>query len=610
MKPNMKQITQKNEINLSQKFVKYFVVLLFINISIFLSGQSIQLSNAKETLSKSTSDKEKLDAASYLSKYYEEVNIDSSLYFSRQVFSITRLTGSAIELGNISLGIGDIFIKQNELDSAETYYMISRESLNNSDSLYNYVKSSIRLGNIYLAQNDYIQSLKLYQECLTICQEEEFDDLTPHLFNNLGLLYKEIEDYKDATDNFQTAFEMFKKNGDEVNSVYPLYNIALIQSITGNDQEAIDGYLALTSYHLKTENWLSVAYIYNSISEIYFRNEDYDLAEKYLQMALNAIEEKSDSFNSGPTSLYKSAIYSNAAELYFMNESDELAKKYARMGYKISTENSYVLNLLKSTKILGDLYEKEGKIDSSLLYLKRYIASNEMYQNEYDVKQLTRLKMQNEFDEILKNKELERIFKEASYKNRELRFIAIAVLATLIAIILILLYTIQKSKTTKLKLKEENFLLEKRKLNQDLDHKKKELVSKLLYLLEKNEFITSISKKLIELKPDAKKDNRNIIQKIINEIRQNSSQQVWDEFELRFTEVHSEFYKKLHELHPDLTPNEVKLCAFLRLNMSTKEISAITHQSIKSINMARFRLRKKLNMSRDENLISHLNGIL
>ena len=238
-----------------------------------------------------------------------------------------------------------------------------------------------------------------------------------------------------------------------------------------------------------------------------------------------------------------------------------------------------------------------------------FIDYREQYQDEYDIKQLTKLKMQNEFDEILRQNEIDRIYQEAAYKNRELRFIGLSVFAGLLAIILILLYLNQKNKNAKLKLKEENLELEKKKLNQDLDYKKKELASNMMYLMEKNEFITSISKKLIELKPDAKKDNKVLIQQIINEIKQNSSAKIWDEFEIRFKEVHQNFYKKLHDEHPDLTLNEVKICAFLRLNMSTKEISAITHQSIKSINMARFRLRKKLDIDRDENLISYLKSL-
>ena len=131
----------------------------------------------------------------------------------------------------------------------------------------------------------------------------------------------------------------------------------------------------------------------------------------------------------------------------------------------------------------------------------------------------------------------------------------------------------------------------------------------MIYLIAKNEFITTIAHKLIELKPSVKKDNRDIIQQLIIELKQNSSAKIWEEFELRFKEVHSGFYDTLHQKFPDLTPNEIKICAFLRLNMSTKEISSITYQSVKSINMARFRLRKKMNIDREENLIALISQL-
>ncbi len=516
---------------------------------------------------------------------------------------------SSVEKGQQSAELGRYYIMQNNLDSAKVYYNQARNIFQQTDSLFAYTQNTMRLGNINLAQNNHIDALKLYQECLKLSRENEFKSLIPHLYNNIGLVYKQIEDFDDAKNSFEEAYKLFLENNDEANSVYPLYNVALIQSIVGNDEDAINRYLNLTTYHLKTENWVSLASVYNSISEIYLKSDDTNRAREYLEMALNAIEDKSDSFNTGPSSFYEASIYTNAAELYFKEGELNLAKKYALKGIKLSKANSYKINIFKSAKILAEIYDKAKQVDSSLVYYKTYIDFNEQYQDEYDVKQLTKLKMQNEFDEILKQNEIERIYKEAEYKNRELRYIAVAGFAVLLAVILILLYINQRNRNAKLKLKEENLLLERKKLNQDLEYKKKELVSNMMYLMEKNEFITSISKKLIELKPDAKKDNKDLIQQIINEIRQNSSTKMWEEFEIRFKEVHKDFYNELHKNHPDLTLNEVKICAFLRLNMSTKEISAITHQSVKSINMARFRLRKKLHIDRDENLIAYLKSL-
>ena len=588
------------------RFLLFFLTFLWVINSY---SQDRTKDSILDLILKTDGDNKKAILYSKLSEYYKDTKIDSAIYFANKGLSLSNAINYQIGIAENSASLGSYYIVKNDLDSSKINYARAREYYSDTDSLFKYTQVSMRLGNINLTQDNHIEALRLYQECLEISKQNNFKALIPHLYNNTGLVYKEIEDYDDAVENFQNAYSLFQDNNDEANSVYPLYNISLIKSILGEKDQAIDGYLDLVGYHLKTQNWVSLATIYNSISEIYLKHNEYDKSKEYLEMALNAMEGKKDSFNTGPISFQQATIYTNAAELYYYLKKYELANKYAQEAIKISRSNSYKLNVFKSAKILGEIYDKRKKLDSSLYYYKMFIDYREQYQDEYDIKQLTKLKMQNEFDEILRQNEIDRIYQEAAYKNRELRFIGLSVFAGLLAIILILLYLNQKNKNAKLKLKEENLELEKKKLNQDLDYKKKELASNMMYLMEKNEFITSISKKLIELKPDAKKDNKVLIQQIINEIKQNSSAKIWDEFEIRFKEVHQNFYKKLHDEHPDLTLNEVKICAFLRLNMSTKEISAITHQSIKSINMARFRLRKKLDIDRDENLISYLKSL-
>ena len=87
-----------------------------------------------------------------------------------------------------------------------------------------------------------------------------------------------------------------------------------------------------------------------------------------------------------------------------------------------------------------------------------------------------------------------------------------------------------------------------------------------------------------------------VLQKLPNSLEQ--------EFEIRFQQVHNSFYDKLNALSPDLSTNERRLCAFLKLSMSTKEISSITGQSPRSIDVARTRLRKKLNLTNNDSSLS------
>jgi DNA-binding CsgD family transcriptional regulator len=206
--------------------------------------------------------------------------------------------------------------------------------------------------------------------------------------------------------------------------------------------------------------------------------------------------------------------------------------------------------------------------------------------------------------------------REAEQKRRELIYSLIAAISIMGLVILILLYSLQRSKSSRLKLAAEKNKLkrktleqEKTKLEEELEFKNKELATNVMYMVKKNELITQISEKLIKSKLAFKRENQGIIEEIIRDLQSTTEDDVWTEFEIRFQQVHNDFYDKLNEKIPNLSANEKKLCAFLRLNMSTKEISAITYQSINSITVARSRLRKKLELDSDESLISFLESM-
>ncbi len=553
----------------------------------------------------STTKDQKKEALLYtqLAKLYEQSKSDTAVYYAKKGYELSKQIDYNLGIAENKATLGDIFVIKNQLDKAKENYVIAADLFLNEEKLFDYTQISMIIGNINLAQNNYVEALILYQECLDTSKENEFSVLTPHLYNNLGELYLEIEDYDDAKKYFDIAFDLFKDHDDEYNAAHSLSNICKIQNKFGDDNKAITGYLECIKGFSIHENWEDIAYTYNSIAEIYLKKQDYKKAEEYIQMALNTIENNSGKY-SGPLSFYKTRIYTTAAEILYKTNHLEKSLNYAYKSLNLSYSNSYKKNIYENAKILSKIYDKKNNIDSALAYNKIYINYHEDYQQEYDVKHITQLKMQYTFDEILRKKELDDIQKEEAHKRKELLYIGISIFTFLAVIILVLLNINQKSKTAKISLKKENLELEKSKLNQDIEYKNKELASNMMYLVEKNEFITSIAKKLVEFKPTTKKDNRDIIQQLINELKQNSSAKIWDEFELRFKEVHSEFYNKLHEKFPDLSPNEIKICAFLRLNMSTKEISSITYQSVKSINMARFRLRKKMDIDREENLIT------
>jgi DNA-binding CsgD family transcriptional regulator len=143
------------------------------------------------------------------------------------------------------------------------------------------------------------------------------------------------------------------------------------------------------------------------------------------------------------------------------------------------------------------------------------------------------------------------------------------------------------------------------KLRSEIDLKNDQLTTITLQLINNNEFIRDVRSNIEQsLKsPGEKQEFLNIIHKIDDKL---SNGDYWDKFEYHFDQVHGDYLKKLSKSNIKLSPREIKLAAFLRMNMSSKEISSLMNITPRSVELARHRLRKKLKLSRDQNLVEYL----
>ncbi len=139
-----------------------------------------------------------------------------------------------------------------------------------------------------------------------------------------------------------------------------------------------------------------------------------------------------------------------------------------------------------------------------------------------------------------------------------------------------------------------------------LEGKKRELISSALRLINISEINNNLIAELGKLQTHVDEEGKQIIEGIVKQNNITTAEGVWQDFETRFEKVYESFYNRLNEKFPDLTPGEKKLCALLRLNISSKDIAAITLQNPQSVDMARYRLRKKMNLSPEDNLVDFL----
>lgn len=146
-----------------------------------------------------------------------------------------------------------------------------------------------------------------------------------------------------------------------------------------------------------------------------------------------------------------------------------------------------------------------------------------------------------------------------------------------------------------------------KKANEDIVNTKKiELISSTLKLMHLNEMNNSLINDLVKVNPHTNKEGQELIRQISNKFKMNMTEQIWNDFETRFENAFDSFYRVLLEKFPSLTPNERKLCALLRTGLSSKDIAILTFQNPQSVDVARYRLRKKLNLVNEENLIDFL----
>lgn len=148
--------------------------------------------------------------------------------------------------------------------------------------------------------------------------------------------------------------------------------------------------------------------------------------------------------------------------------------------------------------------------------------------------------------------------------------------------------------------------LEKEKLEAEISHKSKDISSSALELANKNRILDELKNEILHITA-LSKNQTSPLNRLIKIIDNNLNQKDdWQLFETNFNHLNSSFYEKLHSQYPDMTSKDLRFCAFLKMNLTTKELASLLNISVRSLELKRFRLRKKLNLKHEENLVDFL----
>ena len=443
-------------------------------------------------------------------------------------------------------------------------------------------------GNIYQSQHSYYLALSFFYKELAL--QNTLDHSKSYvIYNNIGSVNFEIGNYKNARGFYNKAIQNFRKYGkatnENIKSSLMYSNIAALEEKEGNYVKALNMLSDFQKYNLKAKDTMNIILAYENLAGIHLKLNDAKSATKNLHKGIKlALSAKT---NYDLASLYKElgTIYLNHLAI------KDSALYYLQNSFDISNKNNFLNFKLTSSEKLVELYEKAHNYNKALDYLHIAKSLSEKNINEEYTKRANQL----EFDYKQQIAQQSALLEQ---KKRENYFIISIVALVSLSSITLLMFKLQKSKSQKR-------IVENELLARELKGKNKALTSNAMQLYQAKEFIQSTQKDLHQLEiSNGQTSGKKLLSKIVKDLK-NGTQGFNDkEFEKIFIETDGDFYKKLLKEFPSLSKNEIRLCAFLKMNLSSKEISSITQQSTHSIDVARSRLRKKLDLTNDAQSIT------
>lgn len=513
-------------------------------------------------------------------------------------------------------------------DSVVYYFHKSNElfkALNDKKQLFNTLHEWARFENL---EGNFTKAINLSDKSILLAEELQIGEMLSDALQRKATIFLDKGEYKKAIENLLNASRVL----DTLNPKIPLKE-AIVKIGIGRSEVLNENYEASLPYfeqglkilnQIDNKRWLAIGY--SELGSAYYHLKEYEKSLDSYNKSLNmttiekwpqidasnfanigavfmeqkkyhkALEyfNKSNTLSKRHGSINNQVIgYNDIASTYFLMGDYEKALKNYNSAIKLADSIGSIDNLSDNYKERSETYEKMGFTAKALSDYQKFHQLKDSVFNENKAEQIGNLKIQYETEKkeqqiTLQEKEITVLEQQASISKLQKLLLGIGLLLSLIGF-----YAIRQ------KLKRNK--LEKEKVDSELAFKKKELTTHALHLAKKNEVLESLKQKAQELKEneESKKGYQQLIRTINFDLQDDNN---WENFARYFEEVHKDFNSNVKSKFPDVTSNELRLMALLKMNLSSKEIANILNISPEGIKKARYRLRKKLDITTEDSL--------
>lgn len=491
------------------------------------------------------------------------------------------------------------------------------------------VLATINLGLLYRTFNENEEALVYSLRSLDLALEYKTEELYNTVYNNIGIIHSENKDFDEAYRYFKMALRISKQQKEAHRIAINLINIAEIKDEINQNDSAIyynNAVLQMTGI----DSFPQIqSLVFNNIGEILFEQ--------------NKIEEAKAKFDTSYAFVLKypynppsdiALIQFNTGKALVKMQEYKLAEAYLKraLDLYLQTKNSTLISDCYYWLYVSDSSQKQDSLSQN--YIDQCLAWKDSSMFEIKNKWTSNVQMKYEFGK--KQKEIE--FLEEKAQTQKIIIFIIILLALVLILFIVSIWKSrnqtlkqrnvilnkerevgqlekEKNKLKRLKLEEE--ILNQKKLaeirddqtKRELEHKNREVTSRAVHLMNKNEILGSIFE-LIEKSDDGSHDASDTLKEVKSIIKNNLSQdKTWEDLKLHFEKVHESFISNLNEKHPELSPTDLRLCAYLLIDLSPKEIANISNISPESVRKRKQRLREKMDLDSSTSLEDYLKSL-
>lgn len=455
------------------------------------------------------------------------------------------------------------------------------------------------IGAAYINSSDYKNALKNLIE-----SEKNYtsikDSLGIAMVNlDLSMVYSNLQEKQKSIEATKKAAFIYKNAGRDIN-----YAVALIDMCSSyldiKKTDSVIKYLPVAHKIVENRHQLANAYVYQHYGNLNIQLQKYDEAIKNLKKGLDVNKTIDDSS-------LNANFYNFLVSAYTAKKNPELAYVYALKSDSVSKAigDNYermksLLTFAKASHEIGKHKQSHGaflnyiELKDSILgeeKLKEVAALEKLYEAE---KRENQIKIQQQENDLLETK-------NRAANNRNIALLISLLSLAAVAYALVNKFRLRATKQKALtKVKE----LENTNLSQELEYQKRELTSKALHIAQKNEMLSELKEDLNQLEKDS---NKGKVSQLINKLHIDKQiDDNWEQFTNQFIEMNPDFFKSINEIYGDLTKNDIRLIALLKMKYDSNSIASLLNISPEGVKKARYRLRKKLNLTSNDSLEKHI----